>query len=100
MTSGSRFFTPYNKGGADPTRSTTSVNSGVDVAAAGTYQRLRVEISAVGDMRCFINKAQVMLILGALDVDEEVAPLLLIESTDATNKSCSVKRFASWGNAA
>lgn len=100
LTDGDRYFTPYNKGGTDPTRSTALINTGVDVANAGTYQRLRVEVTAAGVVRCFINKVEVKLITGALDVDEEIAPLLLLESTSAATKSCLVKQFACWGDRA
>ena len=100
MTAASRLFAPHNKSDEAATIATTAagVDTGVNLATAGTYQRLRVEISAAGVMTCFIDKAQVTQIEAALDVDEEVAPVLLVGSTSTATKTMLVKRFAAWGN--
>lgn len=93
-----RYFAVHNKAdaAASQTINTGSRDTGVDVAAAGTFQRLRVEISASGAMTAFINKAQVFSLAAALDVDEEVSPVLYLESTSAAVKSMDVRRFATW----
>ena len=77
--------------------SATGVDTGTDMAAAGTSQRFRVEISAAGVMTCFADKVQIASIAASLDADEEVTPVLYIESTDANTKTLRVKRFATWG---
>lgn len=100
LTAAARFFAPHNKSDEAATISTaaTGVDTGVDCAAAGTYQLLRVEISAAGVMTCFIDKAQVTQIEASLDVDEEMAPVLCITSLASATKTMLVKKFAAWGN--
>jgi len=99
LTDGDRYFAAYNKSDAAASilTSTTGVDTGVDVAAAGTYQRLRVEISRAGVMTCFVDKLQVTQISAALDVDEEVAPALVLGSTSTAVKAALVKYFGAWG---
>lgn len=87
----------HNKSDAAATQAlTTDGDTGTDIAAAGTYQRLRVEISAAGGMTAFVDKAQVYSYAGALDADEEVSPVLYIQSTSAAVKSLDVRHFATW----
>lgn len=97
-TATSRYYAVHNKSdeAASQTVNTGSRDTGVDVSTAGTYQRLRVEINATGGMTAFINKAQVFSLATALDADEEVSPVLALESTSAAVKSMDVKRFAAW----
>lgn len=99
LTDTDRYFAPHNKSNEAATIATTAtgVDTGVDVAVAGTYQRLRVQISAAGVMTCFVNKAQVSQISAALDVDEEVGPVLCLSSTSTAVKSALVKHFSAWG---
>lgn len=99
LTATSRFFAPHNKSDEAATIATTAtgVDTGVNLAAAGTYQRLRVEISPAGIMTCFIDKTQVTQISASLDTDEEIAPVLAIMSTSAATKTMLVKQFAAWG---
>lgn len=83
-----------NKSDEAPTM--TAQAAGVAVAAAGTFQLLRVEVEPVGTaviMRAFIDKVLVGTIADALDEDEEASPILYIESTSAAVKTQSVKRF-------
>jgi hypothetical protein len=100
LTAAARLFAPHNKSdeAASIATTATGVDTGSDFPAAGTYVRLRVEISAAGVMTCFVNKAQVSQIAASLDVDEEVAPSLLVGSTSAATKTMLVKRVAFWGN--
>lgn len=100
LTAAARLFAPHNKSDEAATIATnaTGVDTGVDFPAAGTYVRLRVEISAAGVMTCFVNKAQVTQIAAALDADEEIAPSLIVCSTSAATKTMLVKRVAFWGN--
>lgn len=102
LTDGDRLFAPHNKSDEAATILTTAtgVDTGVDIAAAGTYQRLRIEISAAGVMTCFVNKIQVTQIAASLDANEEVAPVLLIASTSSATKTLLVKKFATWGSRA
>ncbi len=99
LTNGDGLFAPHNKSDEAATIATTAtgVDCGVDFPAAGTYTRLRVEISAAGVMTCFKDKAQITQISASLDVDEEVAPVLLLASTSGATKTMLIKQFATWG---
>lgn len=98
LTAASRLFAPHNKSDEAASLATTAtgVDTGVNIAAAGTFQRLRVEIDAAGVMRCFIDKVQVARIAASLDVDEEVSPALALFSTSSAVKSMDVAHFATW----
>lgn len=100
LTDGDRLFAPHDKGNANASIATTAtgVDTGVDIAAAGTYQRLRVECSAGGAVTCFVDKAQVAsFAAGCLDADEEIQPMCYLESNAASVKSLLVKQFGTWG---
>lgn len=99
LTATTELFAPHNKSDEAATILTTAVgvDTGVVMPAFGTYARLRVEISAAGVMTCFKDKVQITQIVAALDVDEEVAPVLLVGSKEANTKAILVKRFAAWG---
>lgn len=86
-----RWYVAHNK--SDAAASMTVLDTSVDVAAAATYQRLRVEIGDDGAMRSFINKTLVRTVSAALDVDEEASPVFYLESTSAAVKSADVRRF-------
>lgn len=90
-----RYFVGHNKSDAAATQSTAAGgrDTGVDVAAAGTYQRLRVEIDADGAGRIFIDKSLVFSAAAMVDVDEELSPVLYLESTSTAVKSLDVRRF-------
>jgi len=98
LTDSDGLFAVHNKGNEAATLATTAtgVDTGTDIAAVATYQRLRVEISAAGLMVCFADKVEIASISASLDADEEVSPILYIESTDANTKTMKVKRFATW----
>jgi hypothetical protein len=102
FTDADRLYAVHNKSdeAASQDVSASGRDTSVDFPAAGTYARLRVEISAAGVMAVFKDKVQVARIAAALDVDEEVAPALYIRSTSAAVKSMDVKRFATWGKRA
>lgn len=97
FTATSRLYAVHNKSDEAATQDLTlDGDTGVNIAAAGTFQRFRVEISAAGAMTAFINKAQVYSRTACLDVDEECSPVLYMESTSAAVKSMDVRRFATW----
>lgn len=101
MTDADLLMGTFTKGGAPTTNdiaTDTSLNSGVNFPAAGTYNRLRVEINRGGDMRVFQDKVQILLEVDALDADEEVAPVFYVESTDTNTKTALLKHFAAWGS--
>ena len=102
LTDGDGIFLPHNKSNAAASIATsaTGVDTSTTMAAAGTYTRWRVEISAAGVMTAFVNKVQKGSISAALDVDEELAPSFHIESTNAATKSVLVDRFSTWGTRA
>lgn len=94
---GDRLFGVHNKSNEAATQDLTADgDSSTDIAAAGTFQRLRVEIAADGAMTAFVDTAQVYTVAAALDADEEVSPVLYIESNSAANVSLDVRRFAAW----
>lgn len=90
-TDGDRWMVGHNKSNAAATM--TVVDTGVDVAAAATYQLLRVECDADGTCRFFIDKVLVATVENALDADEEHSPVAYIESTSAAVKSCDAGPF-------
>jgi len=97
LTDADRIYAVHNKSNEAATQNlATDGDTSVNIAAAATYQRLRVEINADGDMLAFIDKAQVYSKADALDADEEVAPVLYLEANAAAIKSADVKRFAAW----
>lgn len=103
LTSTDRWFAPHDKGNANASIATTAtgVDTGVDQAAAGTYQRLRVECDADGAVRVFIDKALVSSFdAGCLDTDEEIHPILYVESTSTATKTMLVKSYGAWGKRA
>lgn len=102
MTDAAGLWAVHNKSDEAATLASTATgcDTGVDIAAVGTYQRLRVEISSAGVMTCFADKVQIARVAASLDVDEEVAPVLLLGSTSAAVKSMDVKRFSAWGKRA
>lgn len=99
LTAATGLFAAHNKSdeAASILVSATGVDMGAVVPAAGTFVRLRVEISRAGVMTCFVDKVQKTRIAASLDVDEEVAPCLLVGSTTTAVKAMDVKRFATWG---
>lgn len=92
-----RFYGVHNKSNANATQDlTVDGDTSVNIAAAGTYQRLRVEIAADGDMLAFVDKVQVYSQAIALDIDEECSPVFYLEANAAAVKSADVRRFAAW----
>lgn len=97
LTDADRIYGVHNKSNAAATQDLTADgDTSTDIAAAGTYQRLRVEIAADGDMTCFVDKVQVYSQAIALDVDEECSPVFYLESNAAAIKTADVRRFAAW----
>lgn len=98
LTNADGLFAPYNKSDAAASIATTAtgVDCGVDFPAAGTYTRLRVEIAADGKMTCFKDKVQITSIAAALDVDEEVQPVLYVESNTTAVTTMLCKHFAAY----
>jgi len=97
LTDGDRLFGVHNKSNAAATQDlAVDGDTSVDIAAAGTFQRLRVEINAAGDMVAFVDQAQVCSRAAALDDDEECSPVLYLESNAASTKSIDIRRFATW----
>lgn len=97
LTAASRLYGVHNKSDEAATQALgTDGDTGVNVAAAGTYQRFRVEITAAGVMTAFVDKALVYTRSAALDADEEVSPAVYVQSLSAAVKSMDVRRFATW----
>jgi hypothetical protein len=97
MTDADAWFGVHNK--SDAAATMTAGDTGpTNRAAAGTYQRLRVEIDVAGNMRAFVNKAQVYYQAVALDVDEEVSPVFYIENATTVTRTANIKRIAMWAS--
>ncbi len=97
LTDGDRWFGVHNKSNAAASQDLTADgDTSTDVPAAATYQRVRVEIAADGDMTCFLDKVQVYAEAIALDIDEECSPVFYLESNASAIKSADVRRFAAW----
>ena len=97
LTDVDRIFAVHNKSDADASQDLSADgDTSVNIAAAGTFQRFRVEIAADGDMLAFIDKVQVYSQAIALDVDEECTPVVYLESQAAAIKTADVRRFATW----
>jgi hypothetical protein len=103
MTDADALYLAHNKSNAAATIATTAtgVDLSTNLAAAATYQRMRVEVDLLGNVRAFVDKTQVALITTALDVDEELLPVvaLMVES-GTTIMQATVKQFSCWGNRA
>lgn len=103
LTATDRWYFPYDKNNTNASIATTAtgVDTGITVAAAATYQRLRVEVWADGQIRAFINKAQVSAGPGAgtaaLDVDEELTAVLYVGANDTATSQMDVARFHVYG---
>lgn len=93
-TDGDRWFTASNKADADADQ--LAVDTGVDAAAAGTFQLLRVEIDEDADTRFFIDKALVASESVSLEVNQEFACVVGLESTSTAVKIMDVRRFDVW----
>jgi len=99
LTDADRLYAPSNKGNAAASQTTASCDTETDFPAAGTYVRLRVQIDETGKMTCFVNKAQVFELEDALDVDEEIGPVVYVESNAAAVKTMLMKYFDFWTGA-
>jgi hypothetical protein len=103
LTDADGLFAVKDKGNANASIETTAtgVDIGVTVAAAGTFQRLRVEVDADGAVRMFVDKAlEATFAAGTLDTDEEIHPVLQLISESTAVKSLDVKHFSAWGKRA
>lgn len=102
MTDDNRWFAPHDKANTNATILTTAtgVDTGTDVAAAGTYQRLRVECDANGTVRMFIDKALEATFTECLDVDEEMHPMVFVESSTTAVQTILLRHFMAYGKLA
>ncbi len=98
FTDGDALFGVHNALDADATQdlAVDGDTGPTNIAAAGTYQRFRVEITAAGVMTAFVDKVEVYTVDGASAVAEELSPVVCLESTSAAVKSMDVRRFATW----
>jgi hypothetical protein len=102
FTDADRLYAFHNKSDAAASQDVSAAarDTLTDFPAAGTYTRLRVEISGAGVMTLFKDKAMIHQIgtiaAPALDVDEECGPALLVGSTSAATKTMLIKQFAAW----
>jgi hypothetical protein len=100
LTDADRYFAIADKANtnASISCSATGVDTGVDQAVAGTYQRFRVEVDADGAVRMFIDKSLVATKAAAtLTTTTAIHPVLQLISEAAAIKTALVKRFSTWG---
>lgn len=101
LTDGDRWFAVHNKSDEAATQDLTADgDTGVNVAAAGTFQRVRVEIDVAGGMTVFINNRQVYQVDEALDANEECTPVLYVEAQTTAVQAIDVRRFDAWASKA
>lgn len=94
---GDRLFGVHNKSNESASQDLSADgDTSTDIATAGTYQRIRVEIDSSGAMTVFVDKSQVHTTSAALDADEECSPVVYVESNATATKSIDIKRFAAW----
>ena len=86
----------HNKSNAAATITAVVASPATALAAAGTYQRFRVEIAANGNALGFVDKVQMWSQAIALDVDEECTPVCYLEANAAAIKEADVRRFSAW----
>ncbi len=99
LTDVDRIFALFDKGAAGSPQDLTALgDTSVNIAAAGTEQRFRVEVFSDGDATFFIDKLEVVHQPLAVDADEELSPVLLLESTSTAAKSLDIRRIAMWAN--
>lgn len=98
LTDADRLYAPHNKSDEAATIACSACDTEVDFPAAGTYTKLRVEIDAEGTMRCYKDGVLVFTQEEAVDVDEELAPVVLCASESAATKTMLVKYFRTWGS--
>jgi hypothetical protein len=99
LTDADGWFAVHDKDNANASILTTAtgVDIGVTVAAASTYQRLRVECDANGTVRMFVDKALEATFSAALEVTEEVQPVLVVAAQTTAVQSYLLKQFSTWG---
>lgn len=98
LTTTDRIYAPHNKAdeAANIATTATGVDTGITVAAAGTYQRFRVEVSATGVMTCFVDKIQVTQIAAAFTAATGLHGCMLIGSLASATKTLLVRKFGVW----
>lgn len=102
LTASGTWHAPYDKANTNATLTSTSflTTGSVAVAAAGTYQRLRVEVDTDGAFRMFINKAEVATgAAGSLTAGTAITPTIQLGVPTAITavKSFLAKQIAIWG---
>jgi plastocyanin len=98
LTVGNKYFLAHTSSDAAATFATSASVGGAaagvgQVAAAGTFQRLRIQVGAGGSVTAFINKAEVGHVVSALDADEEIVPVFCLGAAEAGIKQVEVKEF-------
>lgn len=95
-TDADRIIAAFSKAGTPATQDfsvLTDLNTGVNMAAAGTAQRFRVEVDGDGAIRMFIAKALVFTGAAAtLAVNQELNALVYVSPTTTTNSDIDVLR--------
>ena len=89
----------YNKANAAANLADPLLDVTANLAVAATYQRMRVEIDAAGNMNIFIDKALVHTQLLALTAATVVMPVVMLAVESGTTiLNATVKQFSCWGN--
>lgn len=97
LTDADRWYGVHNKSNASATQDLSSDgDTSTNVPAAGTYQRLRVEIAPGGGMTAYADKSVIYTQDEALDTDEECSPIFYLAAQADAVKTCDVRRFSAW----
>lgn len=93
FTDADRYFAISNAEDAAANENTTddNVDTGVDQAAAATYQKFRVTILADGTVEYYIDDTLVSRRPQAAATDVALAPVFYLESNASAIKTCTVK---------
>ena len=92
------FINVLANGGATQTTVVAALDTPTNLAAAGTYQRMRVEVDAAGNALGFINKVQVAsTLLASTPATALIACAGLYVESGTTILNATAKQFMAWG---
>jgi hypothetical protein len=98
LTVTNKYFLVHTKDDTADTFATSASEGGAtlgvgEVATAATYQRLRMQVSAAGNITAFIDKAEVGHVAAAMDPAEPLVPVFCLGAGDANIAVAKVKHF-------
>ncbi len=100
LTDADGLFCVNDKANANASIATTAtgVDPSLTKAAAGAYERFRVEVDADGGVRMFLNKVQIASFAAATAAPTTALHPVIVQNTLTTaNATALLKHFACWG---